>query len=187
MKSCIIIHGGPLSDTEEKIHTLHQLHWQPWVKKELEMRGIPCSVPAMPKPWFPEYKQWKLEFELYSLNESTILVGHSRGAAFLVRWLSETKRSVAKLILIAPNLKTQSIHSTIKNFYSFDIDIGIQHRVNERIVFTSENDDLENIKSAQLLATELDCKVINLPSYGHYITQDMGSDEFQELVDCILK
>jgi predicted alpha/beta hydrolase family esterase len=50
------------------------------------------------------------------------------------------------------------------------------------VVFTSENDDLENMDSAKLLATMLNCKVINLPTYGHFITQEMGTDEFPELV-----
>ncbi len=105
----------------------------------------------------------------------------------MVRWLSETKQSIAKLIMIAPNLSTNSVNSTLRDFYSFDIDKDIQDRVNQRIIFTSENDDLENIESAQLLAQELRCNVINLPSHGHYITQDMGGNEFPELVEQIIE
>ena len=187
MKNCIIIHGGPLSDIGEKPHHLNQLYWQPWVKSELEKQGLSCNIPAMPDPWFPNYKDWKSELEKGPVNASTILVGHSRGAAFLVRWLSETKQSIAKLIMIAPNLSTNSVNSTLRDFYSFDIDKDIQDRVNQRIIFTSENDDLENIESAQLLAQELRCNVINLPSHGHYITQDMGGNEFPELVEQIIE
>ena len=116
MKNCIIIHGGPLSDIGEKPHHLNQLYWQPWVKSELEKQGLSCNIPAMPDPWFPNYKDWKSELEKEPVNASTILVGHSRGAAFLVRWLSETKQSIAKLIMIAPNLSTNSVNPTLQDF-----------------------------------------------------------------------
>lgn len=40
---------------------------------------------------------------------------------------------------------------------------------------------------AQLLTKRLNCKVINLPGNGNFITQDMGSDEFPELINKVLK
>jgi predicted alpha/beta hydrolase family esterase len=183
----IVIHGGPLLETPENPHRLHELYWQPWAKNELENQGITCSVPAMPNPWLPEYKEWKEEFEKLQMDESTVLVGHSRGVAFLLRWLSETELQVGKLIMVAPNLRTESVNPVLQDFYSFDIDEGIQKRVGQRIIFTSENDDLENIESAELLTKKLDCKVINLPDHGHFITQDMGGNEFHELVEEIVK
>lgn len=187
MKNCIIIHGGPLTRTPEHPHHLHELYWQPWAKAELEKRGVPCHIPAMPNPWNPKYQEWKTELEKYPLNASTTLVGHSRGAAFLLRWLGETKNSIGKLILIAPNTKTNSPDPVLHNFYSFDIDGGIQHRVPERVIFTSENDAAENKTSARLIAQKLQCRVVTLPTHGHYVTDDMGGDEFPELITEIVQ
>jgi len=39
---------------------------------------------------------------MFPIHESTILVGHSRGGAFLIRWLVETQREVEGVFLIAP-------------------------------------------------------------------------------------
>jgi len=32
----------------------------------------------------------------------------------------------------------------------------------------------------------LECKVVNLPKHGHFITQEMGTDEFPELIEEVL-
>lgn len=182
----IIVHGGPLTETPEKPHHLHELYWQPWVKTELEKHNVRCDIPVMPNPWLPRYSEWKETFEKYELSEQSILVGHSRGAAFLIRWLGETRRTAKKLILVAPNLRSESENPIVCEFYNYSITPSIKLQVTERLVFTSENDDLENMESAKILKEELNCDVINLPGHGHYITQDMETDEFPELVNCIL-
>lgn len=182
MRNCIIIHGGPLTDTPEEPHELNTLYWHPWTKTELEKHDISTFVPAMPNPWNPKYEEWKETIEKLPVTAESVLIGHSRGVTFLLRWLSDTKQYIDKLIMVAPNLRTESTNVELQSFYSFDIDTSIQKRVRERVVFTSENDDLENMGSAQLLAKELDCKIINLPTHGHFITGEMGGDEFPELI-----
>ena len=89
--------------------------------------------------------------------------------------------------MIAPNLRTESSSSELQSFYDFEIETSIKQLVPNRIVFTSENDDLENMESARLIGNLLDCKVINLPEHGHFITQEMGTDEFPELLEIILQ
>jgi predicted alpha/beta hydrolase family esterase len=124
--------------------------------------------------------------EKLPVAEESVLIGHSRGVAFLLRWLSETKRSVAQLILVAPNLRTESTDQELQYFYDFEIDSTIPRRVADIVVFTSENDDVENMESAKRLSELLHCRTINLPNHGHFITQDMGGDEFPELIEEIL-
>ena len=182
MKNCIIIHGGPLTDIPENPHNLHTLYWHPWTKTELGKHNIHTLIPAMPNPWNPKYDEYKEHMDSLPVSEDSVLIGHSRGVAFLLRWLGDTKQKIQKLIMVAPNLKTESSDRELQSFYDFDIDTSIKDLVAERMVFTSENDDLENMESAKLIAGLLDCKVINLPEHGHFITQEMGTDEFPELI-----
>ena len=56
----------------------------------------------MPEPYQPQYSSWRAEFEHYDIDENTLLVGHSYGAGFLIRWLSEHPMKIAKLVLVAP-------------------------------------------------------------------------------------
>ncbi len=102
--NCIIIHGCP-SNVEKAMDPqkrTHDKHWIRWTKKQLIAKGIPTEAPLMPKPWLPDYQAFKQEFEKHPINEDTVLVGHSCGCAFLVRWLGETKKRIKKLILVAP-------------------------------------------------------------------------------------
>ncbi len=185
MKTCIIIHGGPLSDKEETPHHIHTMYWLPWVKSKLESNGIITITPSMPNPWNCEYAEWKTEFEKYRVDEDSVLIGHSRGCAFLVRWLGETKISIAKLIMVAPNFVTKSDSKSIQDFYNFKIDESIKERVGERIVFSSNTEDKDGTTSRNIITTKLDCKVTELPNHGHYITIEMGTDAFPELVDVV--
>ena len=99
MKKAIIVHGCYAKSEEG---SANNRHWIPWVKKELMGRGVNVETPNMPSPWAPVYEDFKKEFEKYPVSEDTILIGHSCGCAFLVRWLGESKKKVAKLILVAP-------------------------------------------------------------------------------------
>ena len=182
VKNCIIIHGGPLTDTPIEPHNLHTLYWHPWTKQKLEKGGISTVVPPMPNPWNPIYEEWKEEFEKLPVTEESVLIGHSRGVAFLLRWLSETKKSAHQLVLVAPNLQTESLDPVLQKFYDFEIDLAISERVTDIVVFTSENDDVENMESAKLLVSTLNCRLVNLPTHGHFITEEMGGNEFPELV-----
>ena len=75
-------------------------HWLPWVKRELVARGIKTEAPLMPTPWDPDYEKFKREFEKYEVTERTVLIGHSCGGGFLVRWLSENDIRVGKVIKV---------------------------------------------------------------------------------------
>src|SRR3989344_8787094 len=74
------------------------LHWLPWVQGELIKAGILAQTPEMPVPYAPEYGAWRTLFDQFSVTSETILIGHSCGAGFLLRWLGDTKKEVARLV-----------------------------------------------------------------------------------------
>jgi uncharacterized protein len=61
--------------------------------------------PKMPGEDSPDYKKWKVRIskELAALKSSVILIGHSLGGSFLLKYVSEEmlKKSIAGLFLIA--------------------------------------------------------------------------------------
>lgn len=185
-KRVIIVHGGPLNTLESDPHELHTYWWFPWVKAELERRGIETIVPPMPHPWNPIYAEYKKEFEKLFVDENTIVIGHSRGCAFLVRWLGETKRHVQKLIMVAPSFIPSGNNEFKKAFYAFDIDATIKERVKRRVIFTSDTEGVEGKRSASIINEKLNCEVISLKNHGHYISEEMGGNTFPELIECVL-
>jgi hypothetical protein len=189
IKKCIIIHGCP-SGTEKDRNPetrTYTKHWMPWLKEQLIVNGIETDMPLMPEPWQPDYEKFKSEFEKYVVDENTVLVGHSCGCAFLVRWLGETKRRIAKLILVAPWKVTEGNDEYRKNFYTYDIDTDIKERVGEIVMFTSDNEEENGKKSLKMFHDVLSGEIIELSGHGHYTFGGMRTAEFPELLRVILR
>ncbi len=162
-------------------------HWIPWAKKELTARGIKTDAPLMPAPWEPDYEKFKKEFEKYEVAENTILVGHSCGSAFLVRWLGETKRKIFKLILVAPWKVPDNGDAFRKAFYEYPIDETIKSRVREIVMFTADDEEDEGKESLKIFHEALGGEVIELRGHGHYTMDGMGTERFPELLEAVLK
>ncbi|MFH0873301.1 MAG: alpha/beta hydrolase [Candidatus Komeilibacteria bacterium] len=187
--NCIIIHGCP-SPKEKNYNAesrTYDKHWMPWVKKELLAKGIKTETPLMPEPWAPDYEKFKAEFEKLEVNEDTILIGHSCGCSFLVQWLGESKKNISKLILVAPwKIATTEFEFRTK-FYGFPIDETIKDRVKEIIMFTADNEWPEGKASLKIFHAALGGEVIELKNHGHYLLKQMGTEEFPELLNVVLK
>lgn len=83
-----MVHGSLLERYENPNELKpHVANWFPWISRQLVAKSV--AVPAMPKPYFPVYDDWKNVFEAHPVDSNTALVGHSAGAEFLLRWLSE--------------------------------------------------------------------------------------------------
>lgn len=188
-ENIIIIHGCP-SDKKRAMDPetrTYDKHWIPWIRNELERKGIKVETPLMPAPWAPDYEKFKAEFEKCEVTENTILVGHSCGCAFLVRWLGETKKKVLKLILVAPWKIPDEDDEFRKSFYTYPIDETIKSRVGEIIMFTADDEGADGKESLKIFHEALGGEVIELKNHGHYTMGDMGTSEFPELLETIIK
>lgn len=186
-KNCIIIHGCPGSEEKglnPKTRT-YDKHWIPWAKRQLEARGIKTFTPLMPEPWTPDYDRFKEAFEKLPVDQDTILVGHSCGSAFLVRWLGESKQAVAKFILVAPWKFPNKKDGFREQFYTYEIDPTIKDRVGEIVMFTSDDEEEDGKRSLQLFHEALSGRIIELKGHGHYTLGDMKTEEFPELIAAI--
>jgi len=185
----VIVHGSPIEGEEpfdfEK--ATYYKHWLPWIKEQLKAKRIECEIPLMPIPWEPNYKDWEKEFEKNKIDENSVLIGHSAGTTFLVRWLSESKKKIKKLILVAP-WKIPWRNSKInKDFCNYKIEPSIKKNVGEIIIFTSNDEDEDGKKSVKIFQDIIGGKIIELKEHGHYCFGNMGTNEFPELLEEILK
>jgi len=138
----------------------------------------------MPDPWEPEYQKFKNEFEKYNVDENTILIGHSCGCAFLVRWLGETKRTISKLILVAPwKIPVKGDEA----FYTYEIDESIKERVQDIYMFTADDERDKGKESVKIYHKALGGEIISLDNHGHYCMGDMGTEEFPELLNVVIR
>ena len=185
----IIVHGCP--DSEERVldpaKRTFDKHWLPWLKRELEARGIAAQSPLMPRPWQPVYEDYKDVFDKLLVNEASVLIGHSCGCAFLVRWLGQTRKKIAKLMLVAPWKIPDEVGDVKKAFYEYPIDSFVSERVARIIYFTADDEDDDGKESLRLFHDVLGGEIISLEGHGHYCLGDMGTEEFPELLERVLE
>lgn len=197
MKNAIIVPGRP--DKEEyydpKVPTNCTAHWYPWLAKQLQINDVFAVVIDPPKPYSPRYDVWKKEFEKFDLTSETVLVGHSCGGGFLVRWLSENNdKQVGKVVLVAPwiNPENNAVSDTA-DFFDFEIDPDLANRTAGVTIFNSDNDMDTIHKSVQIIRDAVkDVEYKEFQNHGHFCLGDvpefnMPSSEFPMLVEVCLK
>lgn len=118
----------------------------PWLKEGLDQRGITTCVPEMPEPYAPHYEAWCGEIAKYEITEETILLGHSAGGGFWLRFLSERpETSIKKLILVAPSIDPLKKWDKEGRLFNFDehhrIDPDLLQRCAQGIVLLFSSDD----------------------------------------------
>lgn len=191
MKNAILIPGRP--DKEEyydpDLPTNSNDHWFPWLSKQLMQNDIFTVALEIPKPWQPRYDVWKKELERFDITPETILVGHSCGGGFLVRYLSENKGlKVDKVVLVAPWMNPDNYEvSDTADFFDFDIDPDFPARTKGVTVFISSDDEPSVVKTVDILQAKL--KNIEFKRYedkGHFVKDSLKSVEFPDLLTVIL-
>ena len=184
MKNAILIHGT--SSKEEyydgKYPSASNSHWFPWLSKQLIIRDIPTVSVEVPNSYAPDYELWKQEFERFDIGDETILVGHSNGGGFLVRWLSENPdTNVDKVILVAPWLDPDNEKQN--KFFDFNIDSKLPSRTKGAVIFNSDDDMDSVLKSVEMLIEQIpNIEYREFHNYGHFTLGSMGGAEFPELL-----
>ncbi len=189
--NAIILHGTP--DKEEyyslKYPAQSNSHWIPWLQKQLQVKDIFTQTPEMPMSFRPDYDVWKKEFERYDINSDTVLVGHSCGAGFIVRWLSENEDArVGKVVFVAPWIDPfKDPKYEAGPFFDFEIKSDIAEKTKGVTAFYSDDDFEDVLKSVEILKDKIkNLKIKQFHGYGHFCYEEMGTTEFPELLEEIV-
>jgi len=186
MKTAVILHGMPSEKSylDAARDAQSNSHWLPWLQQQLVASGILAQTPELPRPYKPVYEEWEKVFEWFPTGENTMLVGHSCGAGFLVRWLSQHKGRVGKVALVAPWMDP---HGELGGFFDFQIDPEVSQRAESITIFISEDDDEEMHDAvARIEKAWPDAQVVRMQGKGHFTLGDMGTREFPELKQVLL-
>jgi predicted alpha/beta hydrolase family esterase len=183
MKQVIVIHGGTTFSTYEKyldylrtktIHVDRLTHKSTWKDQLQANLGDEYQVllPTMPNGTNARYSEWKLWFDRISkvIEDDCILIGHSLGAVFLAKYLSETSfsKKISATILIAAPYHDE----TIEDLTEFKIE-QLSSKLDEqagRIIFFNGLDD------PIIPPSEIDCYRKELPDAEYNIIS--ASDHF---------
>ncbi|HAT8989502.1 TPA: serine hydrolase family protein, partial [Legionella pneumophila subsp. pneumophila] len=149
-------------------------NWFNWMKTELESLGIECFVPQLPTPDGQELKNWLHVFNSTvspMITHDTILIGHSLGSAFLLRWLEQANQSVFSTILAGSFIGTVGIQKFDKineSFFENGFDWhSIINKSKQFFCYHGSNDPYISRSNFNFIANNLQARKIIISQGGH--------------------
>jgi len=174
MKKVVIIHGNGGCTA--------QSYWLPWLKTELEKKGIAVFVPTMPDNiqakssiWLPYMR------DTLKCDQDTIIIGHSSGAVAAMRYaeLYKLKGSVLVGACYADlGYESERISGYYDNPWLWDKIKANQEWIAQ---LSSTDDPYIPIQQAHHIQKNLDAQYLEFTDQGHFQNQDIP-----ELVSLIL-
>lgn len=189
--NAILVPGRPDKDEhyDPKRPSNSEDHWFSWLKRQLILKDIHTVSIEPPFPFRPRYDEWKKEFERFDILPDTILVGHSCGGGFLVRYLSEHGDArVGRVALVAPwiNPDNNPVSDTA-DFFDFAIDPDFPSRTKGVTVFISSDDVPSVLQTVAILKEKVTGLQLNeYTDKGHFTFNSMGTREFPDLLECLV-
>lgn len=171
----IIVHGA-FGHPEE--------NWFGWLRRELEGLSIRCDVPALPTPEGQSLASWLQGFDEACgkyIHANTLLVGHSLGAAFVLRWLESASTRVRASFLAGAfmgRVGVKKFDDINASFFAspFDWD-SIKRHCREFYCYHGDNDMYVSQENFDVISTALDAKKVIISNGGH-LNASAGYDRF---------
>ena len=200
MKQVLFIHGWNLiKDNDELLKTMATREVNPFEEKKRRRMTLQEQLPEfkvikpeMPNKDMARYSAWKLWFEKYLPfldSEKLIVIGHSLGAMFLIKYLWENQfpLSISQLHLVAPALDEQGLNEGDNYLWDFAYDLSIvknlEKRANQIFLRHSKDDPCVPFSHSERIKAEL-------PSAKFIIFEDrqhINQPKFPELIEEIRK
>ena len=167
-------------------------NWFPWLRKELEKKEVEVYVPKFPTPEGQILDNWFKVFDEYMniIDENTIMVGHSLGAAFILNILGRIEREIKAAFLVAPfvGLLGNPTFDTINKTFT-DREFNwekIRSNCKRFYVYSSDNDPYVPIDKGKFLAEKLNAMFRIIHGAKHF-NGSAGYTKFELLLKDIEK
>lgn len=163
MKTAIILHGT-LSSPDG--------NWFRWLKRELEARGLQVWLPQLPQAEQPSLQKWQRfvnEQCPFSINEQTLIVGHSSGAILALVLADSSAEKIGAIVAVSVFHDNSLQWSPNDKLFDVQFDwTAIRQGVNELLFIHSDNDPYVPLNQAQLVATNTSAELMVIPGEGHF-------------------
>ena len=166
-------------------------NWLPWMKKEFEEAGHRVIIPTFPHSNTPTLDEWMQEMERYEkqVDEGSIFVGHSLGAAFALRLTENMHQCILGSFLVAPvwEVMGNSYDTLMLTFTTAPYDwMKVKSHCKSFFVIQGEGDPYISLAKSQTLQKNLGATLMIIPN-GKHLNTTAGFREFPQLRDAILR
>lgn len=185
MRYIFINHGFMESNIE---------NWFPYIKESLDDNNNQVIIPQYPidvNKHFYDY--WKKVLDVYKefnyINPNTVMIGHSSGCAFTIKYLIENNLKIDKLILVsgfnnyyADN--KDDFHNVVNKTFYVDDDklVRIKDLCNKIICIYGNNDPYIPQNIFHDLVLKLNANEIVIPNGGH-LNKESGYTKFEKILE----
>ncbi len=193
-RQVFVIHGGNAYDSYEKyfislrnkqvtLEDLRRTDWKMMLQQKLGDE-FEVYVPSMPSKQNAKYAEWKIWFEKFVpfMEPNVILVGHSLGAIFLAKYLSEN----AYPVTIRATLLVGAPFNTLTNHPLADFNLGtdltlLSKQAGEIFLYHSKDDNVVPYSNFQDYQHALpDARAFSFNDRGHFV-----GEHFPEILETI--
>jgi len=166
MKTVIILHGTGGSPDG---------NWFRWLEAKLKARGMEVWLPALPNAERPSLLEWRTFVEKncpFPINEDTVVIGHSSGAALTLAMTSVMKAGA--IVAVSPFVPMSSTYTGTEwdaNARLFDVEFdwaAISTNAAKRLIICSDDDPYIPVEVFRYIAEQIDTEITMLPSQGHF-------------------
>lgn len=176
MRTAVILHGA--CDRHEYYEmdfpSPSNAHWIPWLQQKFLRAGILCQALELPTPFAPNYDEWANIFNLARIADDSIVVAHSLGSCFILRWLRDhPDAKLAKLVLVAPYLDPYKKYG---NFLQGDISVDLKTRIGDFHILYSTDEPVDGVSESKdrLITLYPDIILHTYKDKQHFCLSDTG-------------
>ncbi len=199
-KQVILIHGGETFDSYGKYLTFlkdiavfdpqkeldKNKRWSRSLGDKLS-NNFEFIRPTMPNKYNAKYTEWKIWFEkvLNYAKDNFILIGHSLGGTFLIKYLSENEidKKIERLFLVSSALNDSKSGEYQLDTFAINKSLvaSLTQKADEIVLIHSKNDTVVPFEDFEELTQLLpDANTMIFNDRGHFL-----QNEFPELVEYI--
>jgi len=165
--------------------------WFPWLKKELEKKKYQVWVPDLPgadEPDINVYNPFILNNCPFEIDEQTVIIGHSSGAAAALGLVQILKNRVNKVISVAGFADDLDYEPVKKMFRTWNFDWEkIKRQVGKIYAVYSDDDPYVPTDRAEKLRELTGAEKIMIPGQKHFsVSSNPKYKKFPEILDLVL-
>ena len=152
--------------------------WRHWLQFMSEFEhDVVMQMPEFPHAHalLMKYDEWEKIMDCQDINEDTVLIGHSAGGGFVLKYLSKhPELKIKQAVLVAPWLDVEDFQP-----HGFYRDINLDNRLISQTkdgidVLISDDDDSYIRGSVDKIAQNMsDVRVHRFSGYGHFVRPEL--------------
>lgn len=152
-------------------------HWFGWLAAQLDARGIPTAVPALPNPDAPDPDRWlaAVAASVGTPDQDSVLVAHSLGCITALRHLCSLARPwrLGALVLVSGFVDALPALPTLDAYIGKPLDLTeIRNHVDRLTLIRSDADPYVPPSHTDRLADLLGTSTQVIPGAGHFLASD---------------